>query len=55
LANANAVAAFANSEGCKVNPPIAYQHRCPAIVFPATNNPANNTRETPKITLEYFS
>ena len=37
LANANAVAAFANSEGCSVKLPKPYQHRCPAIVFPNIN------------------
>ena len=55
LANANEVAALANSDGCKVKLPIAYQHLCPAIVFPNKNKPAKDKSETPKIIVAYFS
>ena len=55
LANANAVAAFANSDGCIVKFPMAYQQRCPAITFPATNNPANDINEMTNSIIENFS
>jgi hypothetical protein len=45
LAKAKAVAAFANSEGCIVKLPIAYQQRCPAIVLPKRNKPASVSSE----------
>ena len=55
FAIAKAVAALANSEGCNVKLPIAYQHRWPAIVFPKRNKPAKDRREIAKIMIAYFS
>ena len=55
FANANDVAAFANSDGCMVKLPIAYQQRCPAIVFPNKNSPASVSRDIPNIIVAYFS
>ena len=49
FASANDVAAFANSEGCNVKLPIAYQQRCPAMVFPNANKPTSDNSEIIKI------
>ena len=45
LAKANAVAAFANSLGCKLKFPNPYQEVAPLIFFPKTKRPSNEIRE----------
>ncbi len=52
---ARAVAAFANSVGCKPKDPKEYQEVAPLMFFPNMNKPAKDSMETKKINPEKFS
>ena len=52
LASANAVATFANSEGCKLKKPRSYHEVAPAIVLPNTKRPNREAIESKYNTLE---
>jgi hypothetical protein len=55
LAMANAVAAFTNSEGCKLNAPILYQDVAPFTFFPKTKSPTSDISATIYMIEEKFS